>query len=89
MVAIFGPASKFSSDHIHVIYSIVESMLDQELRIANINIPTGNLDTTTALIYDSVHAFALALHELRAVQQVWTAQGPWQLSCPLYEGQYY
>jgi ionotropic kainate glutamate receptor 2 len=54
----------------NVIYSIVESMLDQELRIANINIPTGNLDTTTALIYDSVHAFALALHELSAVQQV-------------------
>ena len=30
----------------------------------------GNLDTTTALIYDSVHAFALALNELTSVQQV-------------------
>ena len=30
----------------------------------------GNLDTTTALIYDSVHAFALALHNLDKVQQV-------------------
>ena len=54
----------------NVIYSIVESMLDQELRMTNINIPGGNLDTTTALIYDSVHAFALALNELSAVQQV-------------------
>jgi ionotropic glutamate receptor len=54
----------------NVIYSIVESMLDQEQRMTNINIPGGNLDTTTALIYDSVHAFALALDELSAVQQV-------------------
>jgi len=54
----------------NVIYSIVESMLDQELRMANINIPQGNLDTTTALIYDSVTAFSLALNELSAVQQV-------------------
>merc|ERR1712128_279391 len=54
----------------NVIYSIVESMLDRELRMANIDIPAGNLDTTTALIYDSVHAFALALNELSAVQQV-------------------
>jgi len=54
----------------NVIYNIVETMLDKELRTANINIPGGNLDTTTALIYDSVHAFALALHELSSVQQV-------------------
>ena len=33
-------------------------------------VPAGNLDTTTALIYDSVHAFALALNELTEVQQV-------------------
>ena len=32
--------------------------------------PTGNLDTTTALIYDSVHAFAIALHNLDKIQQV-------------------
>merc|ERR1712128_27330 len=53
----------------NVIYSIVEGMIDQELRTA-MNVPEGNLDTTTALIYDSVHAFALALNELSAVQQV-------------------
>eukprot|EP00090_Calanus_glacialis_P039909 TRINITY_DN6950_c0_g1_i1.p1 TRINITY_DN6950_c0_g1~~TRINITY_DN6950_c0_g1_i1.p1 ORF type:complete len:973 (-),score=205.08 TRINITY_DN6950_c0_g1_i1:162-3080(-) len=53
----------------NVIYSIVESMIDKELRMA-INVPEGNLDTTTALIYDSVHAFALALNELSEVQQV-------------------
>jgi ionotropic glutamate receptor len=49
----------------NVIYSIVESMVDRDLRM----VPDGNLDTATALIYDSVHAFALALHELSAVQQ--------------------
>jgi hypothetical protein len=43
----------------------VESMVDRDLRM----VPDGNLDTATALIYDSVHAFALALHELSAVQQ--------------------
>ena len=32
--------------------------------MANMAVPAGNLDTTTALIYDSVHAFALALNEL-------------------------
>ena len=35
--------------------------------------PTGNLDTTTALIYDSVHAFAIALHNLDKIQQVSTS----------------
>ena len=54
----------------NVIYSIVESMINQELKIGDVSIPEGNLDTTTALIYDSVHAFALALHELSSVQQV-------------------
>ena len=53
----------------NVIYSIVESMIDKELRTA-MSVPEGNLDTTTALIYDSVHAFALALNELSSVQQV-------------------
>ena len=38
--------------------------------MANMAVPAGNLDTTTALIYDSVHAFALALNELTEVQQV-------------------
>lgn len=38
--------------------------------MANINVPEGNLDTTTALIYDSVYAFALALNDLNAVQHV-------------------
>ena len=30
----------------------------------------GNLDTTTALIYDAVHLFALALHELNMIQDI-------------------
>ena len=38
--------------------------------MANMAVPAGNLDTTTAIIYDSVHAFALALNELTEVQQV-------------------
>ena len=33
-------------------------------------VPNGNLDTTTALIYDSVTAFAIALNKLDTVQQV-------------------
>jgi len=49
----------------NVIYGIVESNMN-----ANINVPEGSLDTTTAIIYDSVHAFALALNELMTVQQV-------------------
>merc|ERR1719481_2174305 len=36
----------------NVIYSIVEGMINKELRAA-VNVPEGNLDTTTALIYDS------------------------------------
>ena len=54
----------------NVIYGIVESIMDSDLRGANVMVPEGNLDTTTALIYDSVHAFALALNELTSVQQV-------------------
>ena len=51
----------------NIIYNIVHSALMQ----ANKNeMPVdAKLDTATALIYDSVHAFALALHELSSVQQ--------------------
>ena len=38
--------------------------------MANMAVPAGNLDTTTALIYDSVNAFAMALNELSSVQDV-------------------
>ena len=44
--------------------------MDSDIGGANLIVPEGNLDTTTALIYDSVHAFALALNELTSVQQV-------------------
>lgn len=54
----------------NVIWGIVEGIMDKDLRSANVMVPEGNLDTTTALIYDSVHAFALALNELKSVQQV-------------------
>ena len=54
----------------NVVYSIVESMVDRELRMNPLLVPEGNLDTTTALIYDSVNAFAIALHQLTSVQQV-------------------
>ena len=56
----------------NVVYSIVESMVDRELRMNPLLVPEGNLDTTTALIYDSVNAFAIALHQLTSVQQVQT-----------------
>ena len=56
----------------NIIYSIVESMVNRELPLmSNIMVPEGSLDTTTALIYDSVNAFALALNELTSVQQVY------------------
>ena len=55
----------------NVVYSIVESMVDRELRINDNLVPEGNLDTTTALIYDSVNAFSIALHQLTSVQQVY------------------
>ena len=54
-----------------VIWGIVEGIMDREMRSANVMVPEGNLDTTTALIYDSVNAFALALNELTSVQQVY------------------
>ena len=34
------------------------------------DIKDGNLDTTTALVYDAVHIFALALHELNLIQNI-------------------
>merc|ERR1740128_1047105 len=37
----------------NVIYGIVESIIDSDLRGANVMVPEGNLDSTTALIYDS------------------------------------
>jgi len=52
----------------NVIYSIVKSMVNQEMGMGEV--PYGNLDTTTALIYDSVTAFAIALNKLDTVQQV-------------------
>ena len=55
----------------NVVYSIVESMVDRELRMNPLLVPEGNLDTTTALIYDSVNAFAMALNELSSVQDVY------------------
>ena len=67
----------------NVIFNIVSAMVDKELGYSGIpagiifshhdlmtSFLPGNLDTTTALIYDSVHAFALALHNLDKVQQV-------------------
>ena len=53
----------------NVLYSIVHNAVMEAGGKPDLNI-NGNLDTATALIYDSVHAFALALHELSAVQQV-------------------
>ena len=35
-----------------------------------LDIKDGNLDTTTALVYDAVHIFALALHELNMIQNI-------------------
>jgi len=53
----------------NVIYSIVHNAVLESGGSPDLKI-NGNLDTATALIYDSVHAFALSLHELSAVQQV-------------------
>lgn len=52
----------------NVILSIVKSMINDNTGVSGL--PDGNLDTTSALIYDSVTAFALALHELDGVQRV-------------------
>ena len=54
----------------NIVYRIVEDMVDRQIRMNNDIVPEGHLDTTTALIYDSVNAFALALNELTSVQQV-------------------
>ena len=56
----------------NIIYSIAQSMVDNRLGLGNINqCSECSLDTTTALIYDSVNAFAMALNELSAVQDVY------------------
>ena len=52
----------------NMIYNIVHSAL---MESGKNEMPVdAKLDTATALIFDSVHAFALALHELSSVQQV-------------------
>ena len=53
----------------NVLYSIVHNAVLESGGKPDLAI-NGNLDTATALIYDSVHAFAIALHELSSVQQV-------------------
>ena len=55
----------------NVLYSIVHSAL-LETGGGNTDVmpQEAKLDTATALIFDSVHAFAMALHELSSVQQV-------------------
>lgn len=53
----------------NVLYSIAHTAVLESRGQPDIQI-SGNLDTATALIYDSVNAFAIALHELSAVQQV-------------------
>ena len=50
-----------------VIKDIVTSEMNQGNRL---QIENGNLDTTTALIYDAVHLFALALDELSKIQEI-------------------
>ena len=56
----------------NIMYSIAKSMVDNRLGFQNINQCTQcSLDTTTALIYDSVNAFAMALNELSSVQDVY------------------
>jgi len=57
----------------NVIYSIAHNAVLESGGQPDLQI-SGNLDTSTALIYDSVHAFALALHELSSSQLV--AQRP-------------
>ena len=54
----------------NVLYSIVHNAVLESGGQPDLGQLNGNLDTTTALIYDSVHAFALALHDLSSVQQV-------------------
>ncbi len=50
-----------------VIWNIVKS----ESAIGNtLEFRDGNLDTDTALIYDAVHLFGLALHEINLIQDV-------------------
>ena len=52
----------------NILYAILRDQIETQAEVLP-NVPQF-LDTTTAIIYDSVHAFALALHQLRSVQQV-------------------
>ena len=57
----------------NILYSIASSNINfgmQQFLQQKMSTSVHYLDTTTAIIYDSVHAFALALHQLRSVQQV-------------------
>ena len=51
--------------------SVIHDIVSKEIAQGRtIDIQDGNLDTTTALIYDAVHLFALALHELNMIQDI-------------------
>jgi ionotropic kainate glutamate receptor 2 len=53
------------------VQSVITSIVKGEMNQGRVlNFQDGNLDTDTALIYDSVHLFALALHELNMIQDV-------------------
>ena len=52
----------------NILYAILRDQIETQAEVLP-NVPQF-LDTTTAIIYDSVHAFSLALHQLRSVQQV-------------------
>jgi ABC-type amino acid transport substrate-binding protein len=54
----------------NVIFELVKSIEEQGRASLPGPVPDGKLDTTTALIYDSVTAFAIALDKLDTVQQV-------------------
>ena len=51
-----------------IVFSIVQGMINEDS--GPNGIPDGSLDTTSALIYDSVTAFAIALDQLDKVQRV-------------------
>ena len=52
----------------NIVVSIVQGMINEDSGLNGI--PDGSLDTTSALIYDSVTTFALALDQLDKVQRV-------------------
>ena len=50
---------------------VIKDIVSNEMNMGRpLEIEDGNLDTTTALIYDAVHLFALALHELSMIQEI-------------------